>query len=132
MSPKLVTKLKEKFPKLMNPDPKTMFSMFGIECRDGWYNILCKLLSNISKQLKKTGNNHFEITQIKEKFGTLRFYCFGTDDKIRKYIRKAEDESAKTCEICGKPGKLYDDGWLVTRCKKCYTKRLEEIKHDKS
>jgi len=39
-------------------------------------------------------------------------------ETISCIIRKAEEESYKTCEICGMVGKLYGGGWLSVRCEK--------------
>ena len=47
--------------------------------------------------------------QVKEKFGTLRFYYTGGDDRIDGMVRMAESMSAVTCETCGAPGKLRGD-----------------------
>jgi len=59
----------------------------------------------------------FAVTQVKEKFGTLRYYCPSTD-AIDRYIRYAETLSYKTCEKCGEPGKLFTDGWWYVACPK--------------
>jgi hypothetical protein len=55
-------------------------------------------------------------TQVKEKFGGLRFYYNGGDDYIDGMVRMAESWAANTCEVCGKPGKLRGGGWLYTAC----------------
>ena len=60
----------------------------------------------------------FSVAQVKEKFGTLRYYTSGSNDKIRQLIHDAEERSAETCEVCGKPGKLITGGWLKTLCTK--------------
>jgi hypothetical protein len=57
--------------------------------------------------------------QVKEKFGSLRFYCYNTTEIQEAYIRSAEFMSAVTCEVCGSPGKINrDGGWLRCLCKK--------------
>ena len=43
-------------------------------------------------------------TQIKEKFGTLRFYYNGGDQYIRGLEAMAESMTSRTCEDCGSPG----------------------------
>ena len=43
-------------------------------------------------------------TQIKEKFGTLRFYYHGGDEYIRGLEAMAESMTSRTCEDCGNPG----------------------------
>jgi len=43
-------------------------------------------------------------TQIKEKFGTLRFYYSGGDQYIRGLESMAESMTSRICEDCGSPG----------------------------
>lgn len=54
--------------------------------------------------------------QVKEKYGTLRFYVDGATDAQYNYIDFAEILSGKTCEVCGKPGQTYYMGWNQTLC----------------
>lgn len=62
-----------------------------------------------------------QITQIKEKFGGLRFYINGGDDSIYAYIGFAESLSYKICESCGTTHNVgQTKGWIYTCCKKCY------------
>ncbi len=56
------------------------------------------------------------VDQVKEKFGTLRFYYHGGDDTIDGMVRMAESMSAFTCEKCGAPGKMRGRGWIYTAC----------------
>ena len=56
-------------------------------------------------------------TQVKEKYGTLRFYYNGGDDTIDGMVRMAEAMSAVTCETCGASGKTLYGGWIRTLCK---------------
>ena len=55
-------------------------------------------------------------TQVKEKYGTLRFYIHGGTDEQYALIDFAEGMSGTTCEVCGKPGKQSRGGWITTRC----------------
>ena len=55
-------------------------------------------------------------SQVKEKFGGLRFYVQAATDKHYNYISFAESMSYRTCEECGAPGKRYTDGWHTTLC----------------
>jgi hypothetical protein len=55
--------------------------------------------------------------QVKEKYGTLRFYVYGATDQQQNYIDFAESMSSRICELCGKPGKRNQWGWLTTACK---------------
>lgn len=54
--------------------------------------------------------------QVKEKFGTLRFYVDGGNEVTHAMINMAESMSARTCEKCGAPGKLRGKTWLYTAC----------------
>lgn len=64
--------------------------------------------------------------QVKEKFGTLRFYMTHSSDEMEAIIDEAERKSAITCEACGKPGKVVGGGWLYCRCRECFDKLLAE------
>lgn len=56
--------------------------------------------------------------QVKEKYGTLRFYVSNANKTHYKLISMAEHMSAKTCEVCGKPSTPNKErtGWITTRC----------------
>ena len=56
------------------------------------------------------------LDQVKEKFGTLRFYYSGGDDYISGLVSMAESMSGITCEECGKPGTSTGGGWIKTAC----------------
>lgn len=61
---------------------------------------------------------HYRASQVKEKFGSLRFYMNYSTPEMDKLIDEAEKESALTCEECGKSGKPRSKGkgWLYTAC----------------
>ena len=67
--------------------------------------------------------------QIKEKFGTLRFYYNGGDETIQGMVRMAESMSAVTCETCGSPGKLRRGGWLQTLCDR-HQEEYQKTQHE--
>lgn len=54
--------------------------------------------------------------QVKEKFGTLRFYYNGGDEYISGITTMAEYMSGATCEECGGRGRRRDGGWVQTLC----------------
>lgn len=122
--------------KRINPfkakEPFHPFEGFGIECGKGWYGLLDDLCTKIEAELDKDPalKKDFNIDQIKEKFGGLRFYSSSTDI-IDKLITEAEDKSFKTCEDCGKPGLILTiRGWMCTVCKECAMKDLLKWKKD--
>jgi hypothetical protein len=66
------------------------------------------------------------VGQVKEKFGTLRFYYDGGDDTIQHFVNMAEIMSAFMCDTCGSPAETGGKSWLVTRCEPCQTKAEAE------
>jgi hypothetical protein len=68
---------------------------------------------------KPTLIEQVEAVQVKEKFGSLRFYTNGNDDYVDGLIRMAESMSAVTCETCGKPGKISGKGYISCKCPEC-------------
>ena len=133
----------EKYPKMMVNRNKSMMETcmcWGFDCGDGWYNILNQLMGNIQHHID-WNNQNFEkgykqykqvsqvtLDQVKEKFGTLRFYYTGGDDEISGMVRMAESMSGVTCETCGAPGKSRDGGWIKTLCDHHEAERQQRIK----
>ena len=61
-------------------------------------------------------------TQVKEKFGGLRFYERGCNEDYQA-ISFAESLSYHICEKCGSMKDVgRTNGWIYTRCKKCAIK----------
>lgn len=77
-----------------------------IECDSGWHELICECHLELVKI-----DPMYEVYQIKEKFGSLRYY-FGTKSNDFKEAAmweismKYEKLSFEVCEITGKPGKL--------------------------
>ncbi|QOG19145.1 hypothetical protein [Bradyrhizobium sp. SEMIA] len=125
--------LVETYPDLFHPvgDPAT--AQGWPEVGDGWRDLLERACVRIRAAVQADGGA-FQATQIKEKYGTLRFYWQGALSpdayvKVEEVIDLAEARSACTCEICGESGRLHDSGWLVTRCATCAgERRLVEIR----
>lgn len=113
------------YPKMMvnRNAPMTETCMcWGFSCGDGWFDILNQLMGNIQSYLdwkNKDGEVVPQVTldQVKEKFGTLRFYYTGGDDYVRGLVSMAESMSGILCETCGKPGTRTSGGWIKTACK---------------
>lgn len=98
---------------------------FGFECGDGWFMLIDEVCITIERVLKDDEElaKDFIVVQVKEKFGTLRFYTSPTTDIIHWLIDFAEGMSSKICEECGNPGKTGGRGWLRTECDICRTIR---------
>ena len=56
------------------------------------------------------------VSQVKEKYGSLRFYVDYGDDTVYGMISMAESMSYRTCEVCGNPGEANTEGWISVRC----------------
>ena len=63
------------------------------------------------------------LDQVKEKFGTLRFYYSGGDDYISGLVSMAESMTGVTCEECGNPGESRGGGWIRTLCQTHHDER---------
>jgi hypothetical protein len=90
----------------------------SIDVDEGWY----QLVIDCDKELTGVDPN-YQIYQVKEKFGGLRYYTkpSNIDDKhtlmrIGDIISKYEDIASKTCSATGGPGVLMKSigGWRKT------------------
>ena len=135
MREELEKKLIAKYPKIfcqVDLPPSKSLMCFGFECGDGWYDLIDRLCEYIQRMTDSNSNykggnwTQFEAVQVKEKFGTLRFYGSGgppDSDLFFGAIEFAEFLSSKICEYCGKEGKLRGKGWLYTLCDKCWEEK---------
>ena len=120
-------------------DPMKTCMAWGIDCGVGWFDIidcLCEELQNYCNRhnlvYNSENNEYINIAeddpryiqvvalQVKEKYGTLRFYASGSDDVTSAMIRLAEEMSARICETCGsstKMSKMADR--IIPICAKC-------------
>lgn len=97
--------------------------VFGFECGDGWFEILSRLVVGIEAAIADVPEDERPIVlQVKEKFGGLRFYLSVENEQISNLIKDAEDESFRTCELCGKPGEPRGGGWITTLCEGCHAR----------
>ncbi len=125
-------------------DLKNNYQSFGCECSDGWYELIRELCTSITEQYRQ-----FEIPidivieQVKEKYGTLRFYySFDNElngaqydllkDSIVQIVDSYEFKSETTCQKCGKYGSLREGNPLVeTLCNECYDIQIKKRKERK-
>ena len=133
-----------------------LYSAFGCECNDGWFDMLFSLCKEINDVYKKANMQpDIIIQQIKEKFGMLRFYFsfegkeqtfhaldflgvggiryMQEDNPVHKEIagivRGYEKKSGTICENCGSPGKLRTElPWVLTLCDNCHNERMSKRK----
>lgn len=116
-----------------NLGPTQNLMCFGFECGDGWYQIIYDLSVSIetqAAQLKADGVSEEQlpcVSQVKEKFGGLRFYVDNLYGDMGELIDAAEAQSQETCDVCGGPAKCqYVNDWLRTICDTCADKNTGE------
>jgi hypothetical protein len=100
-------------------DPRSTSMQFGFQHGDGWFNLvwrLCEQLEPLEAAIEAETGYAFEVLQVKEKFGGLRFRANYSNDSISTLIEMTEVESFKTCEFCGQPGKRREGSWIETLC----------------
>lgn len=132
MNRELEQQLVSKYPKILKDyrgDMRKTCMAWGMECGDGWYKLLdecmeklqyvCDVCSKDGREVQVTAN------QIKEKFGTLRFYASVSgattieDGILQDIIDMAESSSSNTCEETGEYGVACKrGGWYKTLCEK--------------
>ena len=149
MNEKLQSDLVKAYPKIFKDvggDPKVTCMADGIQCNDGWYDLLDTLCHTMqrwcdgenTRYIIETDKYEFVVegdpeyvqvvaSQVKEKLGELRFYVDGGDATTQGIIQMAENMSSRICELCGSPAKTNrDSGWMHTTCESCNKRiRLE-------
>ncbi len=121
MNKKLERSLMDDFPKLFPGGRSARGSIlfFGFECEDGWYDLIRELAEKITPLLTNCPEfpgDLMHTVQVKEKFGTLRFYMNCETNAISKLIEEYEVKSSHICEYCGKSGSTRPGGWVRTLC----------------
>ena len=110
MREELEKKLISRFPLLYGSD-------FHFECHDGWYDLIWKLSEEIYPEMERLRDDEMYATQVKSKYGSLRFYMSYYTFTIEQAIQKYRELSTETCEVCGKGGRLKKNGyWWRTAC----------------
>lgn len=136
-----VKEMHEKYPKIFSQP----YGGFCIGA--GWYQIIRSLCHNIQAhidavecaRINLAKNNprsrpmpeevpQVVVSQIKEKFGGLRFYYDGGDDMVEGMVHMAESWAANACETCGKPAKSRNGGWIRTLCDEHEEEQQNRIK----
>ena len=114
-------KIFDKYPELYRQKdlPMTQTCMcWGLDVGPGWLELVDKLSYLITTYSKLSGIT-VEATQVKEKFGGLRFYYDGGDDYTEQLVSWAETLSYHICEECGSTRDIgYTKGWIRTLCGK--------------
>lgn len=88
-----------------------------------WENKYCtpERLAELERKLAEAEAELPVASQVKEKFGGLRFYVEGGTDEHHAYISFAEALSYRICETCGTTTNVVQTvgGWVYTTCRPC-------------
>ncbi len=110
----------ERYPKIFedrHASIQTSLMAFGFEVGDGWFDLINRLCARLQALSDECGAPQAVAVQVKEKFGTLRFYVRPSNDEQMAAIAAAERESKDICETCGTAGRLVvANGCWMTRC----------------
>ena len=140
MNPEHDQKLHDDFPQLYwvgdyHHEPWRSPYLGGFDCGDGWFDLLYELSQKLAPLVDKANavedmdDYKFQVIQVKEKFGGLRYYISSVPheyaDEIFDLIAEYEHKSYEICEDCGKPGEVRDLSWITTLCDEHYQQALD-------
>jgi len=107
--------MREKMETLPETEPPIEHYAAGVG--QGWYGLLKPIFEEINLYNKKNKGNEIQIDQIKQKFGSLRFYVSNCPNYLENMISIAEEESNHICEFCGVRGETVEiNNWYSTLC----------------
>ncbi len=124
-------KLVEEYPFLIprnrwtdNIDPDYNYNYTELDAvPKGWKNIALNLCKELKKELEAVGYLHkYRISQIKEKYGYLRWYDFCCTKEGHDVIEKYCEQTKKVCINCGKSARWITTGWIAPYCNDCIKK----------
>ena len=106
----------------------TMLDEMPFGWRESFGEQLCEELRMVL--IKEGLLEKYRVHQIKEKFGSLRWYGNFENDSIAKILEKYEEKSKYTCIRCGAPATKISLGWISPYCDNCVNSKskYEEIK----
>lgn len=122
MDKKLDDQLVEECPNLYRDrhgSPQETCMCWGFDVGDGWFPLIYDLSVKLEKlilELPEEEREHCKASQVKEKFGGLRFYMDGATEEMLKLISDAETLSYQICEDCGAKGERRGGGWIKVLC----------------
>lgn len=123
MNDDLERSLLTKYPAIFGEDPLSpnRAMHWGVECGDGWHNLLDTLCGDIQAYTDAEHLPQVTFIQVKEKFGELRIYYTLLDKHIEGLIDEATKKSKLICEYCGAAGRCQKtySGWIKTVCSEC-------------
>jgi hypothetical protein len=128
VSPELERALVNEYPRLFvdyGAAPKHSPVAFAFDCGDGWFDLLDILCAQpVVLDLAEDGREvqPLRTMQIKQKYGTLRFYVGPATDEPFALIAFAEALSARGYETFGNKGHIRGTTWLQSLFDPCAEK----------
>lgn len=132
-------KLKKDFPILWRPPPEGKWFPAPDGTPESWQDAIYECSADITKAFDSVKevlepDELPYVVQVKEKFGSLRFYIHNCPEAIRDEVDKAiSNATAKTDKLCSKCGcgegelrthypELPEErfGWILTLCESCW------------
>ena len=142
MRKELEQRLLERWPRWFNTEGDFRLTAMprGFEHDDGWFDILwrlCEDLEPLVAEFEQESGTQFEVLQVKEKFGGLRFYVnCRRNEAIRQRIGIAAQTSpfalarfAVNREHCGKHGGSRPCATSITLATR-EQEKLAELTHE--
>lgn len=138
-----ISRLVARWPRLFHGTPPAWSDLPA-----GWFGLVDDLCARIDLLFTDDAAAEFEVTQIKEKYGGLRFYIrFASEEdiyidvrsdeglqtlvrrsavgpeslmpRVRELVEAAMRRSETTCMTCGAPGQIGTfGGWVATLCER--------------
>ena len=104
---------------------------------DGWRKAFGKdMCEEIRRVLIKANYlNKYRVVQVKEKYGSLRWYdgCAPSSifHELQDVINKYEEISERTCIRCGRPATRISLGWISPWCDECAERLSDRVQFRK-
>ncbi len=94
---------------MLDDMPKGWRESFGIE--------MCEEIKELL--IKESKFEEYQVRQIKEKFGELRWYGNYISPELSEILNKYTKLSRMTCMLCGDTAKYVKIPWIYPVCDRC-------------
>lgn len=100
--------------------------------REAFGEQMCEEIDSELMTWPQEEREKFRITDIKEKWASLRFYTNLVSPDLNKIIEKYSLISRLTCILCGKPAQWITRGWYMPFCQECAEEQMQHINNSYS
>ena len=102
-------------------DIETSLAEIWRDVTTGWGPLIVNALSDIESLMLELPRRPV-ITDIKQKYGSLRIYYHPADERIDEIIDRAEAEAEETCIECGRKERVQGRWYPRALCPMCLLK----------